>query len=309
VTPPVAGVDALYDDDFGLALYLCSEAHYRGMADADWEWDLGLRRFHRELESVFLDRVRDELGAPNPQKKFQVVNAINELVSEFAHTSPSTYLFESGTVDQLREFCVHRSVYKLRGSNPATFGIPRRVGEAKDGMVEIEFDEAGSSESDHVNEVLFADTMQALGLDDAFGSYIDILPGITLATVNLASMFSLQSRWRAALVGYLSVSEMASAESVEHFGDALTRLGFVSEGHRYLKQKQIADVQRPLIARDRMLAGLIRAEPRIGADLLLGAGAVLMLEQRFATQLFATWELDHSSLLSWGTRSDERPRS
>jgi len=38
-TPPVSGVDALSDDDFALALYLCYEVHYRGVMGSDWEWD------------------------------------------------------------------------------------------------------------------------------------------------------------------------------------------------------------------------------------------------------------------------------
>ena len=51
-TPPVAVVDALADDDLQLALYLCYELHYRGLAgaDADWEWDPALLGFRAELE-------------------------------------------------------------------------------------------------------------------------------------------------------------------------------------------------------------------------------------------------------------------
>src|ERR1019366_4333530 len=38
-TPPVSGIDALSDDDFTLALYLCYEVHYHAVANAGWEWD------------------------------------------------------------------------------------------------------------------------------------------------------------------------------------------------------------------------------------------------------------------------------
>ena len=38
-----------------------------------------------------------------------------------------------------------------------------------------------------MHSVLFANTMRGLGLDDQYGPYLDRLPGITLATVNLMS--------------------------------------------------------------------------------------------------------------------------
>jgi hypothetical protein len=47
-----------------------------------------------------------------------------------------------------------------------------------------------------------------------------------------------------------------------------------------------------------MVAGLIRAEPDLSADLLFGAGAVLMLEQRFAWHLLDALADNRSSLLA-----------
>jgi hypothetical protein len=46
-----------------------------------------------------------------------------------------------------------------------------------------------------------------------------------------------------------------------------------------------------------MVAGLIRAEPGLGPDLLFGAAAILMLEQRFATHLLSAWADNRSSLV------------
>jgi hypothetical protein len=62
-TPHVLPVDALSDDDLHLALYLCYELHYRGLAgaDADWEWDPALLSFRAQLESAFLDRLVEEV--------------------------------------------------------------------------------------------------------------------------------------------------------------------------------------------------------------------------------------------------------
>ncbi|MHB2029129.1 MAG: hypothetical protein ACYCPT_09970 [Acidimicrobiales bacterium] len=61
-TPPVSGVDALSDDDFSLALYLCYEVHYRGVGGKNWEWDVDLLTFRTELEQAFERRLRDEIA-------------------------------------------------------------------------------------------------------------------------------------------------------------------------------------------------------------------------------------------------------
>lgn len=49
------------------------------------------------------------------------------------------------------------------------------------------------------------------------------------------------------------------------------------------------DERDALIARDRMVAGLMRAEPELGPDLLFGSAAILMLVQRFASHLLDAW--------------------
>jgi hypothetical protein len=43
----------LSDDDLHLALYLCYELHYRGLAGVDvgWEWDPALLSFRAQLEA------------------------------------------------------------------------------------------------------------------------------------------------------------------------------------------------------------------------------------------------------------------
>ena len=59
------------------------------------------------------------------------------------------------------------------------------------------------------------------------------------------------------------------------------------------------DARHAVIARERMVVGLISAEPELGPDVLFGAAAVLMLEQRFVDCLLDAWTDDRSSLLTW----------
>jgi hypothetical protein len=296
-TPSATGIDALNDDDFALALYLCYEVHYRAVTDAGWEWDPDLLRFRAELEHVFQDRLRDEVVDVRARFPLDVVSALEELIRAPSGPSLSTYLLESGTLDQLREFCMHRSAYQLKEADPHTFGIPRLTGEAKAAMVEIQYEEYGSGDAAEMHSVLFGKTMNALGLDSSIGAYVEVLPGTTLATVNLVSMFALHQRWRAALVGHLAVFEMTSVEPMGRYSDALARFGIGPEGRRFYDVHVIADERHAVIARDRMVAGLIRAEPGLGPDLLFGAAAILMLEQRFATHLLSAWADNRSSLV------------
>ena len=301
-TPPVAVVDALVDDDLQLALYLCYELHYRGLdgADPNWEWDPALLGFRAELERAFLQRLHDEISPVRRVQLGDVRGALSEMIAGESGPSLSTFLLESGTLVQLQEFCMHRSAYQLKEADPHTFAIPRLSGEAKAAMVEIQHDEYGSGRAADMHSVLFGTTMTALGLDPTYGAYLDRLPGATLATVNLASMFGLHRRWRAALVGHLAVFEMTSVGPMERYSRALARLGVGPEGRRFYDVHVEADVRHGVIALERMVAGLIKVEPHLGANLLFGAAAVLLVEERFARHLLTAWSMGRSSLICPG---------
>jgi hypothetical protein len=298
-TPPISDVDALRSDDFGLALYLCYEVHFRNLTDADWEWDPDLLRFRRRMEQVFEARLRDEVGWVTPGVSLSVGAALEELILESSGFLLTDYLYNQGTLDQFRELCVHRSAYHLREADPHSFGIPRLTGEAKAALVEIQYDDYGYGNAEHRHSTLFAGTMTALGLDASYGWYVENLPGVTLAMVNLTSMFALQRRWRAALVGHLAISEMTLVESMFRHSQALARFGVGLEGRRYYDVHANVDARHAGIARDRLVAGLLRAEPHLEADLLFGAAAVLMLEERFQRHLLQAWSKNRSSLIPW----------
>jgi len=296
------------DGDLQLALYLCYELHYRGLvgADADWEWDPALLGFRAEMERAFLRCLHDEIGPIAPIRPGDVQDALSELIAGESAPSLSTFLLQSGTLVQLQEFCMHRSAYQLKEADPHSLAIPRLSGEAKAAMVEIQHDEYGRGRATDMHSVLFGTTMAALGLDPTYGAYIDQLPGTTLATVNLASMFGLHRRWRAALVGHLAVFEMTSVGPMERYSRALARLGIGPEGRRFYDVHVEADVRHGVIALERMVAGLIEIEPYLGADLLFGAAAVLLIEERFTCHLLNSWSSGRSSLLRQSDDPTER---
>jgi hypothetical protein len=297
-TPPISDVDPL-DDDFALALYLCYEVHFRDLSGSDWEWDPEMLRFRGELERHFVDWLRQDNVQPSHVSSLDVGEALDDLIRANANFSLSLYLSESGTLEQFRELCVHHSAHHLREADPQAFGIPRLKGEAKAALVELQFDDYGFGDAALMHSTLFADTMTSLGLDASYGSYVENLPGVTLARVNLISMFSLQRRWRAALVGHLAVSEMTSVEPMRRYGQTLSRLGVGLEGRRFYEAHSVVDSRHAVIARDRLVAGLLGAEPHLGADLLFGAAAVLMLDKRFENHLLDSWSQKRSSLVPW----------
>src|SRR5205807_1346809 len=114
----------------------------------------------------------------------------------------SSHLGPRGTIEQLREFAIHRSLYQLKEADPHTWAIPRVTGRAKAALVGIQSDEYGGGRAPAMHAELFADTLRALDLDATYGAYLDLVPGATLTTVNLVSLFGLQRRWRGALIGH-----------------------------------------------------------------------------------------------------------
>jgi hypothetical protein len=144
---------------------------------------------------------------------------------------------------------------------------------------------------------LFASTMLALGLDAGYGAFVDLLPGTTLATVNLITMFGLHRRLRGALIGHLAVFEMTSVTPMQRYSGALDRLGVATSARRFYDLHVIADESHEEIALHQMVAGLIEDDPALGPDVVFGARAVLFVEASFAAALLCSWQRGVSSLL------------
>ena len=293
---PPADDDALAGDDFHLALYLCYELHYQSFAGVDdaWEWDPGLLGVRRTLESFFELELVSQIG-PTPSGG-DVAAELHRIVGEAGGPSLSAYMAERGTLEQMREFAVHRSAYQLKEADPHTWAIPRLAGGPKAAMVEIQTDEYGGGVEADMHSTLFADTMAALGLDPSYGAYLDLLPGPTLATVNLVSLFGLHRRYRGSLVGHLAVFEMNSVGPMGRYSRALSRLGVGPEARRFYDAHVEIDAHHSVVAAERLAAGLAAREPALAPDIVFGARAIIDVEGRFTDHLFASWARGRSSL-------------
>ena len=191
--------DPLADEDLQLALYCCYELHYRGFdgVDEDWEWEPSLLAFRAALERVFERSVRDAAGeVPASILPEESDSALRNLIAADDSPSLSLHLAREGTLDQVHEFVIHRSAYQLKEADPHSWALPRLSGGPKAALVEVQADEYGGGRADRIHAELFARSMDALGLDSAYGAYLDRIPAPTLATVNLMSLFGLHRRSR-----------------------------------------------------------------------------------------------------------------
>jgi hypothetical protein len=191
---------------------------------------------------------------------------------------------------------VHRSAYQLKEADPHAWAIPRLTGGPKAALVEIESDEYGGGQAERMHAVLFANTMRGLGLDPRYGAYLEWLPGITLATVNLMSWFGLHRRLRGALTGHLAVFEMTSSVPNRRYAGGVRRLGFGPEVSGFYDEHVEADAVHEAIAAWDLADALAREEPELAGDIVFGARALLALEARWGQHLLAAWRAGRTSL-------------
>lgn len=206
----IAGADP-FGDDLQLALYLCYELHYRGFAevDAGLEWDPELLRCRAALEWPFLETLRDRATRHGSARE-----ALDDLLVEPAagdKAGVGDFLQDEGELWQVREYAALRSLYHLKEADPHAWVLPRLWGRAKAGMAAIEFDEFGGGRAERVHARLFADLMTDLGLDPAYGRYVDAAGAEALALVNLMSLLGLHRALRGALVGHFATVEITSS--------------------------------------------------------------------------------------------------
>lgn len=286
-----------YGLDLHLTLYVCYELHYRGFAGVDpaWEWDPALLSLRGQLERVFLDRVRRDVG-PIPAGATADAE-MAALASEPGHgTGPSWYLRDSGTWSQLCEYLVHRSVYHLKEGDPHAWTIPRLTGQAKASLVAIEFDEYGAGHGPRLHQQLYADALTAAGLDAGYLAYLDAVPAEALTVVNLMSLFGLHRRWRAAAIGHFAATEITSPPGSRRLVDALRRLRAPEPCVVFYAEHVTADAVHEQVVRSDVVGDLLTREPGLRPDVVFGIRARELVEDRLAELMTTAWRAGRSSL-------------
>jgi hypothetical protein len=297
-TPALRGVDWLDDDDAQLALWCFYQVHYSSFAGVcdGWEWEPGLLALRKQMESHFVRRLLDETGPIVALTPRATRSALRQL-ADADGPSLSRFLLDHGTYEQVREFLTHRSIYQRKEADPHTWTIPRLHGRPKAAMVTIQCDEYGAGVTNAMHAELFAETMRAFGLDTSFAAYLNVVPGFTLATDNLVSMFGLHREWRAASVGHLALFEMTSVAPMGRYARALERLGAPARARRFYDVHVQADEEHQRVALDDMVVGLLEQEPAAAGKVVFGAKALAIVEGQMTDRLLQSWAAGESSLL------------
>ena len=283
-----------FGDDLQLALYVCYELHYRGfegVSDA-MEWDLELLGVRLELEALFLEALRQEV-AGGDDLEAEIAALLTETVGA---EGISHHLAGRGTLEQFREYVVHRSAYHLKEADPQLLVVSRLDGAAKAGLVRVEHDEYGAGRADAMHSELYAAMMRELGLDPTYGHHVDLVSGTVLAEVNFMTLCGLRRELRGASVGQFAVIELTSSPGSARLVRAARRLGCGPATEHFYAEHVEADAVHEQILRRDVIAPLVAREPHLRADLVFGIQASQLLGDRFADEVLGAWSAGRSSL-------------
>jgi hypothetical protein len=296
----LADGDILYDDDLQLTLFKLYELYYGGFEDISdrWEWHPPLLALRARLEEAFEARLREGAGSiPDIEPRAQAVaEALFDMAKDDGGPSVAKFIARHSTLEQTREFLIHKSVYQLKEADPHTWAIPRLTGRAKSALIEIQADEYGGGRPGQMHSEMFARTMEGLGLDSSFGAYIDLVPAISLASVNAMSFFGLHRRFRGAIVGHLAIYEMTSSIPNARYARGFRRLGFDAPVTGYFDEHVEADAVHEQIAGRDLAGGLIEHDPGMAGNVFFGAAAVCFLDGLVGRWQLEAWESGNSSL-------------
>jgi Iron-containing redox enzyme len=299
--PDVDGFDATDADPWGLdlqlALYVCYELHYRGFVGVDpaLEWDPDLLRLRARLEKQFMAAVRESVGEIGPgETAVAEMDALS--IEPVDGEGPSYFLGQAGTWEQMREYFVHRSLYHLKEADPHAWAIPRLAGQAKASFVAIEFDEYGGGRGERVHQQMFADLMAAAGLDDGYLGYLNDVPALTLATVNLMSYFGLHRSMRGAAIGHFAATEITSSPGSRRLAEALERMDAPQLCIAFYREHVVADAVHEQVVRTDVVGDLLAREPHLESSVVFGIRARDAVENALADHIMKNWAAKRSSL-------------
>ena len=295
-----AAADLLRDDDLQLTLFALYELQYGGIEGVDdrWEWDPTLLTARALIEERFEAELHAAIPTPAlPEASAEAVaQALFDLTSADGGPSLSRFVAKKATDEQLHEFLMQRSIYTLKEADPHSWAIPRLRGRAKAALVEIQSDEYGGGRPGRVHSAIFARTMRGLGLDDRYGTYVDSVSALTLASLNMMSMFGLHRRLRGCIVGHLAAFEMTSSIPSRFYGNGFRRLGYGEDVTWYFDEHVEADAVHEQIAGRDLAGGLVESDPGLLADVMFGAAACLAVDGWAAGEVLDAWTAGRSSL-------------
>jgi hypothetical protein len=288
----------LHDDDLQLALWVLYELHYEGFedVDGDWEWDPQALAHRAHLEAAFLAALRAMAPVPETDPAAPLHERIESLTEQAPNAGMSRFMQREATSEQFREYLMIKSVYHLKESDPQSFVLPRLRGLAKVRLAELQYDEYGGGRADRHHQTLFATTLRAVGLDDTYGTYLDLVPGITLAVNNAMSLFGLHRQHRGSAMGHLAAFEATSSIPCRRVAQGVRRLGLPEAAADYFDEHVEADAVHEQLVMREICGTMAEADPALTESILFGSWVCSYLENLDGLLLVGRWSAGESAL-------------
>jgi hypothetical protein len=274
---------------------------YRGFdgVDDDREWDLGLLSLRRDLERRF----EAELRAGTRERLAETARTgdigreLLDLVAADSSPSPAAFLQRRATREQLLDYLRERSVQQLKESDPQSFVLPPLDGPAKAALAELQYDEYGGGRAERLHATMYADALEAAGLDRTYGAYIDDVSALSLACTNLMSLFGVNRRLRGAAMGHLAAFEASSSVPSRKIAAGLERVGFPPVVSAYFHEHVEADAVHEHVASSDICGAMVAEDPSLREDVLFGAASCLLMDELSGGELLDRWttELEQAS--------------
>jgi hypothetical protein len=203
--------------------------------------------------------------------------------------SLSTFLRREATLGQVLEYLRERSIQQLKESDPQSFLLPRITRAAKVALAELQYDEYGAGDPARLHQHLYADALEAAGLERTYGAYIDEISAVSLASANVMSLFCLNRRLRGAALGHFAAFEASSSVPSRRVAAAIERVGLPATVAAYFHEHVEADAVHEQIAARDMCGALLTEHPDLHAEVLFGAAAALRLDALSAEDMMSRW--------------------
>jgi pyrroloquinoline quinone (PQQ) biosynthesis protein C len=289
------------DDDAQLTLWVLEELHYRGFEDVagDPEHDLGVVALRQRLRGRFEQLLRERLcpvvdEVTGSRRRSDVPTLVQDVIDRCEGPALAAYLHRRATREQMLEFLRQRSVYHLKESDPHSFVLARVDGGVKTALAELQYDEYGSGRPDRLHARLYREALEACGLEATYGAYVDEATARTLAVNNVMSTFSLQRRLRGAALGHLAAFETTSSVPCRKIAAGIERLGLPAAAAEYFDEHVEADAVHEQVALRDICGALVRDEPELLPDVLLGVASCIHLDALAAEELLDRWGQDEA---------------
>ncbi|MDT8915995.1 iron-containing redox enzyme family protein [Amycolatopsis sp. PS_44_ISF1] len=297
-TVSAADVEKISEEDLQLSLFLCYGPQYClfGESVQSWEWESSLIELRKRLEVRFDRELREAVSELPDVGVAKLPDFLMELGRPRGGRSLSRYLKQDATMEQFREFLMHRSVYSLMEADHHSLVIPRVRGGGKPALVEIQSDEYGGGVPGRLHSQLFELTLSELGMHTRFGAYFEKVPACALATVNVISYFGTYGRHRGAVLGNLAVTEIGSHHVNQNFRNGLRRLDGPDESWLFFQEHIVADAVHEQLAAYDMCGEFVRENPGELAEVVFGAMVTAELGARANEYLLSCWERGESAL-------------